>query len=171
MKKIKQVKEKIKQREKRGIVKTLILIVLIIVMILLSVQCSNRYGKKPTEVEQNMNVITEINYSDRQEYVDAKVEEGMININYLPNAIFEGKTSIKFNVKNIKNNRGAILFEIYDENDKCIYKSKQIEPGYEMNSVNLDKALKKGKHECKIKVGYAEEGTVSSVFPIMIEVR
>ena len=165
MKNTKQVKEK------KGFIKTLIILVLIAIIILLCMRCGNQRSKKPIEVEQNVNAITEIDYSDRQEYVDTKVEEGMININYLPKAIFEGKTSIKFNVKNIKNNKGPIVFEIYDEEENCIYQSKLIEPGYEMNSIKLDKPLKKGTHDCKIKVGYAEDGNVDTVFPIMIEVR
>ena len=40
-----------------------------------------------------------------------------------------------------------------------------------MNSIELDKKLSKGVHDCKLKVGYAEEGNVSSVFPITIEVK
>ena len=82
MKTIKQVKEKLKQRDKKSVVKGLILIVLIIIMILLSVQCVNRYDKRPTGYEQEVSAITEMDYSERQEYVDEKVEEGMININY-----------------------------------------------------------------------------------------
>ena len=171
MKTIKQVKEKLKQRDKKSVVKGLILIVLVIIMILLSVQCANRYGKRPTGYEQEVSAITEMDYSERQEYVDEKVEKGMINVNYLPNPIFKGKTSVKFNIKNIENNHGPIMFSIYDENDKCIYQSKMIEPGYEMNSVKLDKELSKGKHDCHIQIGYVEEGNVSTMFPITIEVR
>ena len=37
--------------------------------------------------------------------------------------------------------------------------------------IELEKKLSKGTHECKIKVGYAEEGNVSSAFPLTIEVR
>ena len=49
--------------------------------------------------------------------------------------------------------------------------SKKIEPGYEMNSVELKTELEEGVHDCTIKIGYAEEGNVSSVFPLSIEVR
>ena len=31
--------------------------------------------------------------------------------------------------------------------------------------------IQKGTHQCKLKVGYAEEGNVSSAFPITIEVK
>ena len=63
------------------------------------------------------------------------------------------------------------MFEIFDETGECVYVSKKIEPGYEMNQIELEKELSKGTHECKIKVGYAEEGNVSSAFPLTIEVR
>ena len=121
--------------------------------------------------EENVNRITEIDYSKRQEELDALVEEGKMNVNYLSKAIFQGKVSEQFNIKNIPNNHHPIIFEIYDETGACIYASKKIEPGYEMNQIELTKELSTGTHECKLQVGYAEEGNVSSAFPITIEVR
>lgn len=50
-------------------------------------------------------------------------------------------------------------------------KSKKIAPGYEMNCIELDKELEKGRHECTIEIQYAVEGHVSTVFPIIIEVK
>jgi hypothetical protein len=138
---------------------------------LLSFRCGRSDTPTTAEYEKNVNAITEIDYSERQEAIDAIVEEGKMNVNYSPKAVFEGKTSVLFNVKNIKNNHAPIQFEIYDENDRCIYTSKQIEPGYEMNRVELEKELPKGIHECSIKIGYAEEGNVFSLFPITIEVK
>lgn len=124
-----------------------------------------------SEYEKNVNKITEIDYSQQQEALNAIVEEGQMNVNYIPEAVFHGAASERFNVKNIKNNHYPIKFELYDENGDCIYASKQIEPGYEINSIELDRKLSKGTHECKLKVGYAKEGNVSSVFPMKIEVR
>jgi hypothetical protein len=94
-----------------------------------------------------------------------------MNVNYSSTAIFRGRISETFNIKNIKNNHYPIVFELLDEKGTCIYNSKKINPGYEMNSIELEKALPKGTYECKIKVGYAQEGNVSSIFPIKIEVR
>lgn len=124
-----------------------------------------------SQYEMNVNRITEIDYSGRQAELDVIVEEGKMNVNYCANAVFHGKVSEKFNVKNIQSNHHAIEFQIFDENDNCIYTSKKIEPGYEMNKIELDKELSKGMHECKLQVGYAEEGNVSSAFPITIEVK
>lgn len=167
----KQVKKETNQKGKRDVIRALILIALVLIMILLGVQCSHQYGKKVTEFEESVDAIAEIDTAGRQDAVDAVVEEGMINVNYLPNAIFKGTTSVKFNIKNIKNNHGPIVFELYDENDNCIYKSKMIKPGYEMNCIELEKELKKGKHDCQIKVEYAEGGNVNTIFPLTIEVR
>jgi hypothetical protein len=169
MKEIKQVKKK--KKEKRSLIGQIILAILIIIILLLSFRCGRSDTPTTAEYEKNVNAITEIDYSERQEAIDAIVEEGKMNVNYSPKAVFEGKTSVLFNVKNIKNNHAPIRFEIYDENDRCIYTSKQIEPGYEMNRVELETELEQGVHECSIKIGYAEEGNVSSVFPISIEVR
>ena len=163
MKKIKQVKEENRNKEKRNVFKIIVLAVLVLIMILLSFQFAHQYGKNLTAYDENINAITEIDYSERQEYVDTIVEKGMINVNYLPNTVFKGKTSVKFNIKNIENNNGPIVFELYDEDDRCIYQSKKIELGYEMNCVELDKKLEKGMHNCKIKVGYAETGNVDTV--------
>lgn len=168
MKEIKQVKKN--KKEKRSLIGQIILAILIIIILLLSFRCG-RSDTPTAEYEKNVNAITEIDYSERQEAIDAIVEEGKMNVNYSPKAVFEGKNSVLFNVKNIKNNHASIQFEIYDENDRCIYTSKKIEPGYEMNSVELEEELSKGVHDCTIKIGYAEEGNVSSVFPISIEVR
>lgn len=124
-----------------------------------------------SEYEDNVNRIKEIDESKRQAELNAIVEEGKMNVNYSPKAIFQGTVSETFNIKNIKNNHHPIVFEIFDENDECVYASKKIEPGYEMSQIELEKSLSKGTHECKIKVGYAEEGNVSSAFPLTIEVK
>lgn len=124
-----------------------------------------------SEYETNVNQITEIDTSKRQEELNAIVEEGKMNVNYSSQAVFVGTVSETFNIKNIINNHHPIVFELFDENGDCIYTSKKIEPGYEMNQIELDKALTKGTHECRLKVGYAEEGNVSSAFPIIIEVK
>ena len=124
-----------------------------------------------SEYETNVNQITEIDTTKRQEELNAIVEEGKMNVNYSSKAVFYGTVSENFNIKNTKNNHYPIKFELFDENGDCIYASKKIEPGYEMNQIELDKTLTKGTHECRLKVGYAEEGNVSSAFPITIEVR
>lgn len=124
-----------------------------------------------SEYEKRVDRIEEIAVSDRQAELDAIVEEGKMNVNYSANAVFRGRVSESFNIKNIKNNHHPIVFEIFDENNACIYTSKKIEPGYEMNSIELNQELTQGTHECRIKVGYAEEGNVSSAFPLIIEVK
>ena len=124
-----------------------------------------------SKYEYKVNRIREIDVSQRQAELNAIVEEGKMNVNYSPKAIFKGTVSQSFNIKNIKNNHHPIVFEIVDENGECLYQSKKIEPGYEMNTIELEKNLSKGIHECKIKVGYAEEGNVSSAFPLTIEVK
>lgn len=124
-----------------------------------------------SEYETNVNQITEIDASKRQAELNAIVEKGKMNVNFSSKVVFNGTVSETFNIKNIKNNHHAIVFELFDESGDCIYTSKKIEPGYEMNQIELDKELSKGTHECKLKVGYAEEGNVSSAFPITIEVK
>ena len=171
MKEVKQVKNEKKKKEKRCLIGQIVLAILLIIILLLSFRCGRGDAPAISEYETNVNAITEIDYSERQEAVDTIVEEGKMNVNYSPKAVFEGKTSVIFNVKNIKNNHAPIQFSIYDENQGCIYTSKKIEAGYEINSIELEKDLEKGVHECSIKIGYAEEGNVSSVFPISIEVR
>ena len=124
-----------------------------------------------SQYEDNVNRIKEIDYSKRQEELNLLVEEGTMNVNYSSKAIFKGAVSESFNIKNIKNNHHPIVFELFDEDGKCIYISKKIQPGYEMNQIELKKELSKGTHECKLRVGYAEEGNVYSAFPITIEVK
>lgn len=170
MKEIKQVKKDNEKKKKRILIIQVILAILLLILLLISFRCG-REDAPATEYEQNVNAITEIDHSEQQKAVDAIVEEGKMNVNYSPKAVFEGKTSVLFNVKNIKNNHAPIVFSIYDEDGNCIYESKKIEQGYEMSKIELDVELKKGVHDCAIKIGYAEEGNVSSVFPLSIEVR
>ena len=124
-----------------------------------------------SEYENKVNQIKEIDTSKRQEELNMLVEEGKMNVNYSSKAIFKGRMSESFNIKNIKNNHHAIEFQLYDETGDCIYASKKLAPGYEMTGIELEKELTKGVHQGKLKVGYAEEGNVSSAFPITIEVR
>ena len=123
------------------------------------------------EYEQKVDEITEIDYEERQKAVDTLVEEGRMNVNYSAKAVFRGMTSEQFQIKNIQNNHDAIVFNLYDEKGDCIYASKRIAPGYEMNAIQLTKELSKGEHACKIKISYAQAGNVASVFPITIEVK
>jgi len=158
----------------------IILVVLIILLVSLLARCAvscqqrkmvNEMEDFVTEFEENVDAITEIEDAMRQEAVNAAVEEGMMHVNFSTKAYFDGKTSTKFNIKNIENNHDDIVFEIFDENEESIYKSKKIAPGYEMNCIELDKKLSKGRHECSIKIRYAVEGQVSTVFPIILIVE
>ena len=160
-----------KKKKRRNVFVTVMIVLVIIILILFCMRCTPKEDASVSEFEQKVNEITQIDYSGRQEEVDTLVEEGKMNVNYSPQAVFEGQKSVLFNVKNIKNNHAPILFEILDENGACIYESKQILQGYELNCIELQKKLSEGMHECKIRIGYAEAGNVSSSFPLLIEVR
>lgn len=163
-------KRKKKNENKNKIV--LLIIALLLMIILGSCCCYKYFGSKNiTDYEKEVDAITEIDNSKQQEALNAIVDKGKMNVNYSSKAVFDGLMSEKFNIKNISNNHDSIVFELYDEEGECIYTSKKIEPGYEMNRIELQKELSEGKHQCKLKVGYATEGNVSSVFPIMVEVR
>lgn len=158
----------------------IILVVVIVFLISLLARCAvscqqrkmvNEMEDFVTEFEKNVDAITEIDDAMRQEAVNAAVEEGMMHVNFSAKAHFDGKTSTKFNIKNIENNHDDIVFEIFDEKGKGIYKSKKIVPGYEMNCIELDKELSKGRHECTIEIQYAVEGHVATVFPIILTVE
>lgn len=144
-------------------------ILLLLFLIILCYSCGQELAV--SEYEDKVNCIKEIDVSKRQAELNAIVEEGKMNVNYSPQATFQGTISKSFNIKNIKNNHHPIIFEIIDENGRCIYASKKIEPGYELSQIELDEELPKGIHNCKIIVGYAEEGNVSSAFPLTIEVK
>lgn len=157
----------------------IILVVVIILLISLLARCAVSCQQRKmvsgmedfvTEFEENMNAITEIEDAMKQETVNTLVEEGMMHVNFSTKAYFDGKVSTKFNIKNIENNHDDIVFEIFDEDGESLYKSKKIAPGYEMNCIELDKELPKGRHECTIEIQYAVEGHVAAVFPIAIEI-
>lgn len=158
-----------KARKKSKILFIGVGMLLVLFLITLCYSCGQELAV--SEYEENVNRIKEIDVSKRQAELNAIVEEGKMNVNYSPQAIFQGTISETFNIKNIKNNHHPIIFEIIDENGRSVYVSKKIEPGYELSRIELDEELPKGTHNCKIKVGYAEEGNVSSAFPLTIEVK
>lgn len=173
-------KKQEQKNEKRSPATKIILVVVILLLISLLARCTvscqqrkmvNDMEEFVTEFEENMNAITEIEDAMKQQAVDTLVEEGMMHVNFLTKAYFDGKVSTKFNIKNIENNHDDIVFEIFDEDGESLYKSKKIPPGYEMNCIELDRELSKGRHECTIEVHYAVEGQISTVFPIILMVE
>ena len=146
------------------------IIALLFIGIFSVVYCLNSNNNK-SEYEQKVEKIVAMNKEDQQKYIDQIVEEGQINIQYSLGATFNGKTSQSFNVKNIENNNGDIVFTIYDESGNEIYNSKPIQRGYECTEITLDKELPVGTHECRISIGYVDAGNVKSTFPITIEVK
>lgn len=135
------------------------------------VYMSNTNKDASSKSMQAVNKIVEIDKADRQAQLNNLVKEGEINIQYSMSAIFNGTKSDVFNVKNIEHNKYPIVFSLYDEAGKLLFESEQIEPGYEVTSIELIKNISKGSHECRIKIGYAKEGNVMSTFPITIEVK
>ncbi|MBQ8803221.1 MAG: hypothetical protein IJZ53_06295 [Tyzzerella sp.] len=173
-------KQQKKNKNKQNTATKIILVVVILLIMSLGFRCAVDYHNKKaveemeefvTEFEENVNAITEIEDAMKQEAVNTLVEEGMMNVNFSTKAIFDGKVSKSFNIKNIENNHDSIVFEIFDEDGESIYKSQKIAPGYEMNCIELNKELPKGRHECTIEIQYAVKGHVATVFPIVIEVK
>ena len=102
--------------------------------------------------------------------VNKQVEEGKINVQYQLYNEFDGKESVNFLLRNIKNNHYPIKFKIYDESNRKIYESAQVDLGYEVKKIILDKRLSPGEHKCNIEIAYICEGNVTSKFPLKINV-
>lgn len=177
---MKENRQEQNSKKKRSMTARIITVVIIIIILLLGYRCTtiknnDKFGDENQvsvlEYEDEVDTITKLDISERQEAVDTLVEEGMMNVNYSPKAVFHGKVSESFNIKNIENNHGPILFEIFDEGDNSIYQSKMIAQGYQMNCIELNTELEKGIHDCTIKVRYADGGNVVAAFPITIEVK
>lgn len=143
----------------------------LVVVGIISVGSIMFFNKEKPEYEVAVNKITEIDYAERQKELNQVVEDGMMNVQYSLHCEFDGKVSTSFKVKNIENNKYPIQFVLYDEEGRAIYNSAKIERGYELNAIELEEELSKGIHDCKIEIGYAEEGNVSSIFPITVEVK
>ncbi|MBQ4560530.1 MAG: hypothetical protein IJA54_09445 [Tyzzerella sp.] len=173
-------KQQEQKNEKRSPATKYILVAVILILLSLLMRCGIDYHNRKTaeelneivsEFEESIDAITEMEDAMKQEAVDTLVEEGMMHVNFSTKAYFDGKVSTKFNIKNIENNHDDIVFEIFDEDGESLYKSKKIPPGYEMNCIELDRELSKGRHECTIEVHYAVEGQISTVFPIILMVE
>lgn len=160
-----------KQTNKIFIVIIAVLVVALGVTVFALTQKPDAEVEEDTKISAEINKITEISPEERQAAVNKIVEDSMININYQSGAVFNGKVSESFKVKNIENNHDAIKFTIYDESGELIYTSDAIPQGYELTTIELDKELPKGTHDCKISIGYVSQGNVAGFYPLTIEVK
>lgn len=128
-------------------------------------------SSKPNELLQEVNKITEMSDEDKQAAINQLVEDSEINVTYASKAEFVGNVSTTFLVRNIENNHYPIVFEIFDEDGKSLYKSEPIGLGYEVTAISFDEPLSVGVHNCKISIGYDGQGNVNSVFPLQITVK
>ncbi len=154
--------------------KNIIITILLLLFLSVSLYAGYLYWQSlhpESQYAAKVNKITEINKEEQQEYLNQLVEDGMMNVRYSTGSVFNGKISESFSVKNSPNNQYPIVFKLYGEDGSLLYESKKIKPGYEMNSIELNKELKKGSYAGNIVIGYAEEGNVSSKFPINITVK
>ena len=148
------------------------ILILIILALILCGFFGYRYLTRDTsEYYSKTSKITQMPEEDRQAYVNQIVDDGMMNVNYQTSATFEGIKSIDFKVTNIEQNKYPIQFELIDENGDTIYTSGEIPQGYECTEVALDREHEKGSFEWQIKLGYVNEGNVSSIFPINVEIK
>lgn len=130
------------------------------------------YNLSPKSVyEQSVNRVTKMDISERQAHVDKIVEDGMMNVNYTTSITMKDGVFEDFNIKNIENNKHPIKFKVLSEDNDLLFESGLIELGYEMNGLRLLKSLDKGVHNCRILIGYAEEGNVESSFPLVLVVE
>ena len=120
--------------------------------------------------EANAIKISETDSDEIKAALNKQVEEGKINVQYQLYSVFNGRDSKEFLVRNNPNNYHPIVFKIYDENEREIYQSNQLMLGYEVNHIQLEKALEKGQHDCKIEIGYDGQGNVASRFPLKVTV-
>ena len=157
-----------KQSKKNRNLRMLAIILLLLsILLFLFISCEARNGAN----DDSLDKIVEMSDEELQAELNRRVEAGMINIQYQSSAVFDGDVSVSFNVKNATNNHGSLKFTILDESERTIYESQEIPPGYEINEIKLKKSLSKGTHNCRIIIGYAVDGAVSSSFPLSVEVR
>ena len=140
-----------------------------IMVVLLTGILAGVFFYNPT-VEANTIKITDMDSKDIQAALNKEVEDGKINIQYQLYSVFDGQDSKEFLVRNNPNNHYPIVFKIYDEDNREIYKSNKLMLGYEVNKIHLDKTLGKGEHDCKIEIGYSCKGNVSSRFPLKVTI-
>lgn len=154
-------------KRKRNVLLSISALMIIMVVGVYFIVNSN---KEVSEFEDGVNKITEMSLEDQKAALDKIVEDGMMNVQYTTHAIFDEKVSTTFNIKNIENNHYPITFDIVLEDGTVVYESNKIGLGYELSKIELTEALSSGIYNAKIKIGYASEGNISSVFPITLEV-
>ncbi|MBQ9003431.1 MAG: hypothetical protein IJ087_16405 [Eggerthellaceae bacterium] len=122
-----------------------------------------------------------IHDSDLQAYLDAKVDEGMMNITVLSKLVFEGGTTTD------RNNPGEIGFNnipgnhvdqklaiTLDDTGEQVYESGAIQPGQNIQYITLTRDLEPGTYEATSTItGYdrdthAELGTLAAKLRIFV---
>ena len=153
---------------KKSVINKPVIFGTIIILILLTVVIVFAYEKNDNEAEAV--AIKTTDYDEIKEQLNKEVEEGKINVQYQLYNEFDGKESVDFLVRNNANNHFPIKFNIYDEDQRKIYVSPELELGYEINEIVLEKQLSRGEHDCQIEISYVSEGNVTSRFPLKINV-
>lgn len=191
-----EIEEEVEIEEKNGSFKKIITILGIVIAagVLIFGTISMLNHKNQNKVAQNTSQsqteqvdkttagkIKETDNKALQEKLNQKVAESQININYQSHATFDqnGKAT-QFMVRNIENNKHPIEFIIYNNKNKVIYHSSPIKQGFQVDTIQLKKPLKKGNYNYTISIGYVDENKqkekyteakVVNKFPLSIEVQ
>lgn len=150
----KEIKSRAEKKNGRG---KLLVVLLLILLILLGV-CGGIIYKMMTTEEKSRLARDELALGgllpgktpeEISDLLNAKIEEGMVNIGIAAEPIFEenGKKG-RIGIENIEANRYSFQVDIIlDETGERLYQSGLIDPGYYIEFIELGRQLQAGDYE------------------------
>lgn len=148
-------KEKTNQNEK--LLKTVIALLLVFVLLMASALCwfllirpkmdkSIKGGQREADALQGS--ISQMTEEEIQQALNDIVDEGMFRISIASDIIAIEKGKAELRIENNIQNRYIMQVSIYlNENGKEIYSTDLIDPGYYIQSAELDRHLEPGEYE------------------------
>ncbi len=144
------------KKEKKG--RARLLVILLLILLLLLGVCGGIIYKMMTTEEKSRLARDELALGgllpgktpeEISDLLNAKIEEGMVNIGIAAEPIFEenGKKG-RIGIENIEANRYSFQVDIIlDETGEKLYQSGLIDPGYYIEFIELERQLQAGDYE------------------------
>ena len=158
-----------KKKAKRRIIRICTLIFLIILLLLLLFKCSYDYQQPISDNRIEQGVI-DIPKDKAQQIVNEAVEQGMFQVFMNTNIKVDSENEANLLIQNSESNHYSAYVEIYN-NDKLLYKSETIAPGYKLEQDKLQADLDPGTYDCKAIYHVIDPSTNSEINQVGLSVN
>lgn len=136
-----------------------LLVSLIILLTIFGIAGYRKFTNQPKELIAgsllpDVTDAKKLSEKELKQLADKKVDETKFTLTIYPEAYFDsGDSEGKLYIKNEPNNYYPIAVQLFEDDSKeLLYDSGAIHPGYEIETISLNKTLAKGTHKATAKV-------------------